>query len=328
MLNLGVDFSVLHNRLNGAIEFYSKNTDDLLGQRQTDPTCGWGSLQLNYGTMYNRGVELTLNSVNISNRDFQWTSNLVFSYNKNKLTHIENSGTSAYSYFGSLQNREGKPMSSLYSIRFAGLDSEGYPTAYKQDGTIVSDYRYLEPEDLVYSGTTNPPYSAALTNRLSWKGIDLEFMFVYYGGHKLRDVGASYVWNRMPTLNYTGVVDRDRMHFWQNPGDENAPNMAPAFIYNSGHSNSEYLWSAADKHIEKGDYIKLRNLIVGYSFPKKLINKAYLQGLRVDLQIQNLWYWAANKRNLDPEVWSGTSLSPSRGYHIPPTYTIGLSANF
>ncbi len=328
VLNLGVDFSVLHNRLNGAIEFYSKNTDDLLGQRQTDPTCGWGSLQLNYGTMYNRGVELTLNSVNISNRDFQWTSNLVFSYNKNKLTHIENSGTSAYSYFGSLQNREGKPMSSLYSIRFAGLDSEGYPTAYKQDGTIVSDYRYLEPEDLVYSGTTNPPYSAALTNRLSWKGIDLEFMFVYYGGHKLRDVGASYVWNRMPTLNYTGVVDRDRMHFWQNPGDENAPNMAPAFIYNSGHSNSEYLWSAADKHIEKGDYIKLRNLIVGYSFPKKLINKAYLQGLRVDLQIQNLWYWAANKRNLDPEVWSGTSLSPSRGYHIPPTYTIGLSANF
>ena len=104
--------------------------------------------------------------------------------------------------------------------------------------------------------------------------------------------------------------------------------MAPAFIYNTGHTNSEYLWSAADKHIQKGDYIKLRNLIIGYSLPKKIINKAYLQDLRIDLQIQNLWYWAANKRNLDPEVWTGTTLTPSRGYHIPPTYTIGLTANF
>ena len=74
--------------------------------------------------------------------------------------------------------------------------------------------------------------------------------------------------------------------------------------------------------------IKLRNVIIGYTFPKKWIRKAFLQNLRIDLQIQNLWYWAANKRNLDPEVWSGTSLSPSRGSHIPATYTIGLQANF
>lgn len=326
--NFGVDFNLLSNRLNGSIEYYSKNTQDLLGNRQTDPTCGWGSLLLNYGKMYNRGVEISLNSTNITTRDFNWTSNLVFSYNKNKLTQIENSGTSAIDYFYSLQNREGKPMNSLYSIRYAGLDSEGYPTAYKKDGTIVNSYRDLQPEDLVYSGTTNPPYSAALTNRLSWKGFDLEFMFVYYGGHKLRNVAASYVWNRMPTLNYTGVLDKDRMHFWQNPGDENDPDMAPAFIYGTGHTNSEYLWSAADKHIQKGDYIKLRNLIIGYSFPRQWISKACLQNLRIDFQAQNLWYWAANKRNLDPEVWTGTTLTPSRGYHIPPTYSIGITANF
>ena len=113
VINLGVDFSVLNSRLNGSIEYYSKNTDDLLGNRQTDPTSGWGSLLLNYGSMYNRGVEVTLNSINYTNRDFEWTSSLVFSYNKNKLTNIENSGTSAIDYFYSPQNREGKPMSSL-----------------------------------------------------------------------------------------------------------------------------------------------------------------------------------------------------------------------
>lgn len=328
VFNLGVDFNLLKNRLNGTIEFYSKSTVDLLGQRKTDPTSGWPSLLLNYGEMYNRGVEVSLQSTNMTTRDFSWTSAFTFSYNKNKLTRIENDGTSAIDYFYSIQNREGKPMSSLYSIRYAGLDSEGYPQAYKADGTIVKSYNDLEAEDLVYSGTTNPPYSASLSNRLTYKGFDLDFMFVYYGGHVLRDVAAGYVFNRMPTLNYAGVMDKDRMHFWQKPGDENDPSMAPAFIYGTSHTNSEYLWSAADKHIRKGDYIKLRDLTIGYTFPKEWMSKMYVQNLRLSLQIQNLWYWADNGRDLDPEVWSGTTLSPSRGYHIPPTYTIGVSANF
>ena len=328
VFNLGVDFNLLRNRLNGSIEFYIKNSNDLLGNRLTDPTTGWNSLMLNYGSMYNRGIEISLQSVNMRTRDLVWTSGLTFSYNKNKLTKIENSGTSAYSYFGSVQNREGKPMSALYSVRYAGLDEEGFPQAYKADGTIVKSYRDLEAEDLVYSGTTNPPYSASLSNKISYKGFDVSFMFVFYGGHKLRDVAASYVWNRMPTLNYAGVMDKNRMHFWQNPGDEKDPDMAPAFLYGGSHTNSEYLWSAADKHIQKGDYLKLRDLTFGYTFPKQLISKAYLQNLRLSLQIQNLFYWAANKRHLDPEVWTGTTLTPARGYHIPATYTIGISANF
>lgn len=328
VFNLGVDFNLLGNRLNGSIEFYNKNTVDLLGQRQTDPTSGWGGLYLNYGEMYNRGVEVSLQSENLKIRDFSWTTGLTFSYNKNKLTRIENSETSAYSYFSGVQNREGKAMNSLYSVRYAGLSEEGYPLAYKKDGTIVDSYDKLEAEDLVYSGTTNPPYSASLSNRLTYKGFDLDFMFVYYGGHVLRDVAASYVFNRYPVLNYAGVMDKNRMHFWQKPGDEKDPNMAPAFLYKTAYTNSEYLWSAADKHIEKGDYIKLRDVTIGYTFPQEWMSKMYVQNLRLSLQIQNLWYWAANKRDLDPEVWSGTSLTPSRGYHIPPTWTIGISANF
>lgn len=328
VFNLGVDFNLLKNRLNGSIEFYSKNSNDLLGNQLTDPTTGWTSLMMNYGKMYNRGVEISLQSVNVRTRDIMWTSGLTFSYNKNKLTKIENSGTSAFDYIYSVQNREGKPMSSLYSVRYAGLDENGVPQAYKANGEIVKSYRDLEKEDLEYSGTTNPPYAASLSNKISYKGFDLSFMFVFYGGHKLRDVAASYVWNRMPTLNYAGVMDKDRMHFWQKPGDEKDPDMAPAFLYKTANSNSEYLWSAANKHIQKADYLKLRDLTIGYTFPKQWINKVYMQNLRVSLQIQNLFYWAANKNNLDPEVWNGTSLATSRGYHIPATYTIGISANF
>ena len=80
--------------------------------------------------------------------------------------------------------------------------------------------------------------------------------------------------------------------------------------------------------MQKGDYIKLRDVTLSYTFPKVLVNKFYAENLRVSLQVQNLFYWAANKRHLDPEVWSGRTLSPSRGYRIPPTWTLGLSLNF
>ena len=153
-------------------------------------------------------------------------------------------------------------------------------------------------------------------------------MFVYYGGNVLRDVAAGYMWDRYPVLNYASAVDRGRLHFWQQPGDENDPDMAPAFMYRTSHTNSAALWQYADKHVEKGDYIKLRDVTLSYTFPKVWVNKFYAENLRVSLQIQNLFYWAANKRHLDPEVWSGTSSSPSRGYRIPPTYTLGVSLNF
>lgn len=329
VFNIAVDFNLFRGRLSASLEYYNKATSDLLGLRATDPTFGWSELMLNYGSMRNRGVEITLNSHNIQTKDFNWTSTLTFSYNKNMLTSIENSGTSAYSYYGSLQNREGYPMSSIFAIRYAGLSEDGLPQAYKADGTIVKGSSALEKEDLVYMGTTNPPYAASLSNRLSYKGFDLDFMFVFYGGHKLRDVAAGYQFTYYPVLNYTGAVDRDRLNFWRQPGDEKDPNMAPRFLYKvNGGSDASALWQYADKHIQKGDYIKLRDLSIGYTFPKEWMRKCYVENLRVSLQIQNLWYWAANDKGLDPEVWSGTSSSPSRGSHIPATYTLGVSLDF
>lgn len=330
VFNIGIDFNTLGNRLNGSIEFYNKKTVDLMGNRQTDPTMGWSSLMLNYGEMYNRGVEVTLQSNNIVTRNFSWSSGFIFSYNKNKLTKIENSGTSASSYYSKIQDREGHPMGALYAIRYAGLDETGMPMAYKADGSTVKSSSYLSAEDLVYAGTTVPPYSASLSNRLTYKGFDLDFMFVFYGGHKLRDVASGYAFTMYPILNYASNMDRDRLNFWRQPGDENNPDMAPAFLYGKGaNSTASPLWASADKHIEKGDYIKLRDLALGYTFPKVMIRKCYLQNLRLNMQVQNLFYWAANKNNLDPEVWSGTTAgSTSRGTHFPATFTFGVSADF
>lgn len=327
VINLGLDFNLWNNRLNGSVDFYNKQTSDLLGYLAADATLGWSQLMVNYGSMNNRGIEIALNSENIRTDDFSWHSNFVFSYNRNKLTNIENSANSVSDYTNGLQNREGHPMNSLYSVRFAGLDENGHPTAYKKDGTIVKGTDELDKDDLVYSGTYTPPYNASLTNSLSYKGLSLSFMFVMYAGHVMRDVAASYSLSKYPILNYASNMDRGYLNYWKSPEDSNNPDINPAYIKNASTTITN-LWAAADKHIQKGNYIKLRDITLSYRIPRGMLKKCFIQDAMVSLQIQNLWYWAANDKNLDPEVWSGSSLAPSRGTHYPATYTLGLSLNF
>ncbi|MEG0517831.1 MAG: TonB-dependent receptor [Bacteroidales bacterium] len=327
VFNVGVDFNMFSNRLTGSIEYYNKNTTDLLGPYTLDPTLGWTSVDMNFGSLYNRGVEISLNSVNIDSREVRWTSNFVFSYNKSKITDIETSSESASSYWSGLNNRVGYPMSSLFSVRYKGLNEQGAPVAYKADGTEVLDYTKLTKEDLVYSGTYNPPYNASLTNTISYKGIDLSFMFVYSGGHVMRDIAARYIQSSHP-IYATGNTDRNYMNYWKNPGDEKIPGMNPAYMFQTSVRNGSSIWQAADKHVKRGDFIKLRDLTVGYNLPASLLQKTFISGVRFSFQARNLWYWAANDSGLDPEVWSGYSTSPSRGTHYPAEFTFGLNLNF
>ncbi len=323
LFNIGVDFNMFKNRLNGSIEFYNKATDDLLGDRLTDATSGWPKLMQNYGSMVNRGVELTLQGMVLSTKDFSWDASFMFSYNKNKLTKLDAAGTSANYWYSRDREKVGYPLGSIFAIRYAGLDEEGNPIAYKADGTIINSSRDLEAEDLKYVGTRHAPYSASLSNHFKYKNFDLSFMFVYYGGNVMRDVASSYMFTMYPVLNYTSAMDRDRLNFWREPGDEKDPDMNPAFQFRNGKTCAD-LWRYADKHIEKGDYIKLRDITVGYTFPKEWLRKAYIQSLRFSLQIQNSFYWAANKKHLDPEV----ATDSSRGQHLPATYTLGLAIDF
>lgn len=327
VVNVGVDFNMFKNRLTGSIEYYNKNTTDLLGPYSIDPTLGWGSVDMNFGSMYNRGVELTLNSVNVDTKDFRWTSNFTFSYNKNEITRIETSDESASSYYSSTNNRVGYPMGALFSVRYKGLNEKGSPVAYKADGTEITNYRELTKEDLVYSGTYNPPYNASFTNTLSYKGIDLSFMFVYSGGHVMRDVAAGQVFTSHPIYT-TGNADRDMMHYWQKPGDENIPGIHPAYMFGTTIRDGEYLWKAADTHVKRGDFIKLRDVTIGYSLPSSLLKKTFISGVRASFQVRNLWYWAANGEGLDPEIWKGSTLTPSRGTHNPAEFIFGLNINF
>lgn len=327
VFNLGVDFNILKNRINGSIEFYNKNTTDLLGRRTIDPTLGWSSVFKNFGEMYNRGLELYVNSINIEKKDLRWSTSFVFSYNKNKITNIETSSESASSYYSGTNIRKDYPLDALFSVRYKGLNDKGAPVAYLADGTEVLESSKLTKNDLVYSGTATPPYSASISNMFSYKNFDLSFMFVYAGGHVMRDIAAAYCITSHP-IYAVGNTDKNMMNYWKNPGDENNPDTNPAFMFQSTVRNGEAIWRAADFHIQRADYIKLRDITLSYGLPERIISKAGIKSAKVSLQCRNLWYWAANKKNLDPEVWNGTSTSPSRGTRYPAEVSIGLNLNF
>ena len=318
--NIGIDFGVLNNRISGGIEYYQKNTSDLLGAQAVDPTSGWRSLTFNYANMYNRGYEITLNTANLSTRSFQWNTSIMFSYNKNKITNLE-SANNALSNYLSGDNREGFPMATFFAVRWAGLDENGAPQAYKADGkTKVLSIANLTVEDLIESGTTTPPFSGSMIHSFSFKGVWLSCMFIYYGGHVMWDATMPrYLSGEAGGYN----LDKNIRNYWKTPEDSNDPNKSPAWIRTLS-ANVSSLWDHADKHVAKADYVKLREVTLSYQLPSHLLADLRIKELVLSTQIQNIWFIGSQGRKLDPEVWNNSS----RGYLNPTVYTLGLSLKF
>ena len=320
--NIGIDFAMFNNRLSGNIDYYNKYTTDLLDYRNTDPTLGWSTLMVNYGTMTNRGVEVSLNSENIRNKNFAWSTGVNFSYNKNKLVTLEGTAQTVFDYTRNGVKAVGYPANSLFSYRWAGLNPEtGAPQVYNSKDEKVANVTSID--DMVYSGTRTPKYSASLSNHLSYKGFDISFMFVYYGGHVMRDAVSPYLTGG-PSAN----IDRKALNIWEKPGDENISGVAPAMKRNVNYKLAQ-VWYAADCHILKADYIKLREISLSYALPKQFIKKWNMDSASITCQINNLWKWAANDAGVDPEAMTTTGYGQgARTLPVPTTYSLGLSINF
>ena len=323
-LNVGLDFSLFNSRLSGTFDVYNKFTEDLLSYRNADPTLGWDQLMLNYGSMKNRGVELTLMGSPISTEDFTWNVNFNFSYNKSKMLTVDDSNKEVFSYSQGNTYSVGYPAGAVFSFRYAGLSPEdGTPLYYTKDDEIVNEIE--DVDDLVFSGTIIPPYSSALTNMFTYKGISLSFMFNYFGGHVVRYEPAPYV-GFAPANN----VNRSILNRWKKPGDEVNPDLAPAITGNwLNPYYDSHPWYAADKHLVKGDYISLRSLSLSYDFDKEFWGMQHINGITLTCQAENLWIIPLNKKGINPEAQSmvgygwGNQIFPTS-----PSFTLGMSVNF
>jgi TonB-linked SusC/RagA family outer membrane protein len=331
--NLGVDFSVLDNRLGGSIDYYHKNTTSLLNNIPLNPLTGFPNTLGNQGILTNTGIEISLTSVNVRTRNFTWSSRLVFSHNKNKLVSYGQIGD----YVESGDDRVGDnyvvgaSLNSLFAYRFAGLDSVGDPKIRLSDGTTTKEPGVATVKDIANMGTTIPTVNGGFTNSFRYRDFGVSVNMVYsFGAVMRRDVNTFYTGRLTGTVgSFGGNIPTYFLNRWKKPGDEKITDI-PAYTsdqsYNEDDRNVNY-YEQGDINVVSADYVKIRDVTFSYSLNPRLLKLLKIQGTTLRVQVNNFMVWKANKDDIDPEYQDpvyGMRYMPADRHSI----SIGASVNF
>ncbi|WP_158288387.1 SusC/RagA family TonB-linked outer membrane protein [Mucilaginibacter psychrotolerans] len=305
-INIGLDFSILQQRISGSIDYYHKRTTDLLGGVPVNILNGTSSITGNLGNLHNQGVELNIRSVNVKGNNFTWSTNLTFGYNQNKFD--ESAGLQPYmltdTYRLSSENVVGYSSTPLFAYRFAGLDNMGDPQIKLADGTITKSFNSAKAEDLVYMGTRTPKYNGGLTNTFLYKGLALTANMIYnFGAVMRRDVNQFYSGRLTGSAGgYYGNINPEFLDRWQKPGDELLTNI-PSYVADPSENfrrNTQY-YTLADINVVNASYIKLREITLSYNIPEATLRYLKISSASLFIQTGNYMIWKANKFDIDPE---------------------------
>lgn len=379
--NLGFDLSVLNNRIDIVFDWYYKKTNDLLMELDLPAFLGSGGGS-NYGTaanpwgnvgsLRNTGIEFTINSININKKNFQWSSNFVFSLNRNKVLSLDTeTGTLPQTFQVGSETATvtntvvGQPMAQFWGYKVIGRfdkpedfyykDAQGnvkqvaLPTGCSigKSGTWLGDYRFadlngdgvIDNNDQTFIGNPEPKFTFGFGNSLSWKGWDFSFQFTGSYGNKVlnynrRQLEITGSTSNLLTsvLNYARVekIDPNGPDDYRNYWVTNASSTTMPRLYTESYSNGNN--RVSDAFVEDGSYIRLQNVSLSYTFPKKWIEHLYLSNVKLYMNIQNL-FTITKYDGYDPEVGSlyGDALKNGIDYNRYPSpriYTFGINVSF
>lgn len=321
--NIGLDFRGKQQRFSGSLEYYRRKGLDLIGDSPLAPSSGLLSFRGNTANMEGRGIDLTLNHQNLRGQ-FKWNTNLLLSYVSDKVTKY-NLVPSTNSFFISnyINPIVGKPVNSLYSYPWAGLDPlQGNPQGYLS-GELSSDYGEIinstDLDDLLFSGRTSPSTFGGLMNIFTYDTFSLSFNLSYKLGYVFRRNSIDYY-----QLLNGSVGHSDYSNRWKQAGDERDTSV-PSFQYPLDYSRSSFYLNS-EVLVEKGDHIRLQDIQLSYDLDKRRFARLPFQNLRVYIYADNLGtIWKANDLGIDPDV------IPMPGYHsYKPikTLAMGLKVDF
>ena len=315
--NVGVDFSLLDNRLSGTVEYYYKNGTDLLANTNGVPTEGWGysTYTINNGEMVNEGFEISLNGTAVSTSDWRFDIGAIFSYNRNEVTYVNVEAPVSYLLidYPAAYPRIGNPYNAIYGYQWAGLSAQGTPQLYDRNGELYDDMTPSDIEDLLYFGTTVPVYSGALNLNLRWRNWELAAQFLFEGGHKMRNTSLPFINGSIAPVS-NRIADR-----WQQPGDE-AHTDVPRYISSENplyNYNYYTMYAQSSVNIIDASNLSLNNLSLTYRLPSNACSKLAMKGARIMAAAENLFMVAAS-----PEA------KYLLGGYNKPTFILGVYLNF
>lgn len=331
MLNIGLDFSFLNGRIGGTIEYYNKDTKDMIWDYPVSTAVyPFNKLTANVGKMRNRGVELMIQAYPVQTRDFTWNTSLNFSHNDNKVVRVSNSEFNA-----GVLNRydphlpglsqgcntqrivEGKPIGSFYLWDWAGYNDDGISTFYRYDGqgNHILDANgnpetTIQPgeDDRIYMGNAQPKLTMGWDNRLNWKNWDLNLFFTGVFGQKIFNEPHAY-------FSYVGSISQGK-NVMASVKDDQLPTDGLAHY-------------PSQRYLEDGSYFKLATVTLGYTF-RDCFN-GWLNDIRLYVSANNV-FTITGYSGRDPEINLG-GLEPghdTRSDHYPRARQIlvGAMINF
>jgi TonB-linked SusC/RagA family outer membrane protein len=311
-LNLGVDFGLFQNRVSGSLEAYRSRTGDLLLNRLVSPVHGITSVTENIGEVANRGVELSLSTINVEGATFSWSTDLNVSVNRNRIVDLYGNGESDVLNEWFLD----EPVNVNYGYEFGGIFQNGddilnsaQPEAVPGDVRVVDHNGdgQITPDDRVILGSLQPSYAAGMTNTLRWKGVSLSAFLNTVQGVKrpnpLLSTNLVHAEVRRNTILTT---------FW-----------TPESPIDSYPRNNEDANLHGVQFYQDASFVRLKDVTLSYDVPASFSDRFGVQSLRVYLNGRNLWTHT-DWTGLDPEI----SNNNQRGVPLERVLIGGINVSF
>ncbi len=316
--NFAIDFSLFKGRLGGTLEGYISNTKDLLMTRTVPIMNGYNKIWDNIGQTRNKGIELTLNTVNVSNRDFKWSTDLNFSVNRDKIVELRGD------QIDDIANKWfiGKPLQVFYDYNVVGLWQKDDEYFYTDENGVQKEIQagaapgaakiedvdgngHIDANDKRIIGSKRPDFRMSMGNKFTYKNFYASFLmngvFGVWREDNVANIGS---W----TFGLTNYVRG--ANYWT-PENTNADIVSPGYINSLGHG-----------YYKKQTYIQLKNITFGYNIDKKLVNKLHLSGASVNVSVNNLHTFSNMRQILNYDNGWMASYPTAR------SYMLGLNINF
>ena len=311
-INIGLDFGFFNNRLNGSIDYYHMPTKDLLVNRTLPILGGFDNVTTNLGEVLNQGVEVSLNSTNIQNKNFTWGTSFGLSHNKNQIKHL------FYTYDENGKENDvpdkgwfiGKDINTIWDYKMIGIWQENEAEEAAKYGQRPGDPKALDVDenykfdnnDKVFMGQKTPKVRLSMRNDFTYKNFDLSFNIYAYLGHK--EAVVAY-------MNNDGFgTDRGNSYIKEYWTPEN-PTNEYARLWSQGSGG------ISPRKVLNKSFLRMDNISLSYSLPKRICQKIYAEDIRFTGSVRNVFvisgweYW-------DPEITGP----------MPRTFSLGASITF
>lgn len=316
--DIGLELGLLKNRISASVDYYDSRTYDLLLNRSLPPSDGVTSVIQNIAKTRNKGLEIYISSKNIVSTDFQWTTNISFSRNKEKIVELAGGAQSDVlnSWF------VGSPVQSFYDYDKIGIWQTADAAEAAKYGQKPGDIRVKDlnndgkidaTNDREIVGTNRPKWSGGLENTFTYKSWDLNiYLFARIG----QTIYADFLRRYDPQgINNSSTI----INYWT---PENPSNDYPR--PNKNVSLASTLYSTTLGYTD-GSFVRLRNITLGYTIPKRVLEKAFIKSVRIYATARNPFTYTKSDllKEYDPERTAGSETSP-----MTKLYTFGLNATF